>query len=99
MERGAVGVVSVASNLIPAQLASLVSSMLSGNLEQAKKIDMECAPLFEGLLSMETNPVPIKEALAITGLMTNELRLPLIGLSNEKHDQLTRMLQKMGLAN
>ena len=67
--------------------------------EQAKKIDMECAPLFEGLLSMETNPVPIKEALAITGLMTNELRLPLIGLSNEKHDQLTRMLQKMGLAN
>ena len=99
MERGAVGVVSVASNLIPAQLASLVSSMLSGNLEQAKKIDMECAPLFEGLLSMETNPVPIKEALAITGLITNELRLPLIGLSNEKHDQLTRMLQKMGLAN
>ena len=99
MERGAVGVVSVASNLIPAQLALLVSSMLSGNLEQAKKIDMECAPLFEGLLSMETNPVPIKEALAITGLMTNELRLPLIGLSNEKHDQLTRMLQKMGLAN
>ena len=99
MERGAVGVVSVASNLIPAQLASLVSSMLSGNLEQAKKIDMECAPLFEGLLSMETNPVPIKEALAITGLMTNELRLPLIGLTNEKHDQLTRMLQKMGLAN
>ena len=99
MERGAVGVVSVASNLIPAQLALLVSSMLSGNLEQAKKIDMECAPLFEGLLSMETNPVPIKEALAITGLMTNELRLPLIGLTNEKHDQLTRMLQKMGLAN
>ena len=99
MERGAVGVVSVASNLIPAQLASLVSSMLSGNLEQAKKIDVECAPLFEGLLSTETNPVPIKEALAITGLMTNELRLPLIGLSNEKHDQLTRMLQKMGLAN
>ena len=99
MERGAVGVVSVASNLIPAQLALLVSSMLSGNLEQAKKIDMECAPLFEGLLSMETNPVPIKEALAITGLMTNELRLPLIGLTDEKHDQLTRMLQKMGLAN
>ena len=99
MERGAVGVVSVASNLIPAQLASLVSSMLSGNLEQAKEIDMECVPLFEGLLSMETNPVPIKEALAITGLMTNELRLPLIGLSNEKHEQLTRMLQKMGLAN
>ena len=99
MERGAVGVVSVASNLIPAQLASLVSSMLSGNLEQAKKVDTECAPLFEGLLSLETNPVPIKEALAITGLMTNELRLPLTGLSNEKHAQLTRMLQKIGLAD
>ena len=97
MERGAVGVVSVASNLIPAQLAALVSAMLDGDSHKAIQIHAECTPLFEGLLSLDTNPVPIKEALALTGLMTNELRLPLTGLAAENTTKLTRMLQELGI--
>jgi 4-hydroxy-tetrahydrodipicolinate synthase len=97
MERGAVGVVSVASNLIPAQLAALVSAMLEGDNDKASQIHAECTPLFEGLLSLDTNPVPIKEALALTGLITNELRLPLTGLAAENTSKLTRMLQAIGI--
>jgi 4-hydroxy-tetrahydrodipicolinate synthase len=97
MERGAVGVISVASNLIPAKLATLVSTMLSGDHEKATQIDAECASLFTGLLSLDTNPVPIKEALALTGVMTNQLRLPMIGLSGNKRQQLQQMLNELGL--
>ena len=97
MERGAVGVVSVASNLIPSKLASLVSTILSGNNDKAKRLDAECSSLFSGLLSLDTNPVPIKEALALTGAMTNELRLPMIGLSSDKREQLEIMLNELEL--
>ena len=97
MERGAVGVVSVASNLIPSKLSSLVSAMLSGDNQSAKQLDAECSILFEGLLTLDTNPVPIKEALALTGVMTNELRLPMTGLSNAKREQLKKMLNNLGI--
>lgn len=97
MERGAVGVVSVASNLIPARLAALVSAMLSGDNEKARQIDAECACLFTGLLSLDTNPVPIKEALALTGVITNQLRLPMIGLTANKRQQLQQILNELGL--
>ncbi len=98
MERGAVGVVSVASNLIPSKLALLVSTMLSGDHDKARQVDDECSSLFSGLLSLDTNPVPIKEALALTGAMTNELRLPMVGLSSDKREQLEDMLNELGLA-
>ena len=97
MERGAVGVVSVASNLIPSKLSSLVSAMLSGDHQSAKQLDAECSILFEGLLTLDTNPVPIKEALALTGVMTNELRLPMTGLSSAKREQLKKMLTNLGI--
>ena len=98
MERGAVGVVSVASNLIPAKLAALVTTMLSGDHEKARQIDTECSSLFTGLLSLDTNPVPIKEALALTGAITNQLRLPMTGLTEHKRQQLQQMLNEFGLS-
>jgi 4-hydroxy-tetrahydrodipicolinate synthase len=97
MERGAVGVVSVASNLIPSQLAAMVKAMLSGDKEGAKAIDTECGTLFEGLLKLDTNPVPIKEALALTGAITNQLRLPMVPLDDAKRTQLRALLTKLEL--
>ncbi len=97
MQCGAVGVVSVASNLIPSKLASLVAAMLSGNTDKANQLNTECTSLFSGLLSLDTNPVPIKEALALTGAMTSELRLPMTGLPGEKRKQLGNMLTELGL--
>ena len=97
MERGAVGVVSVASNLIPAKLADLTAAMLDGDRERAGAIDAECGPLFKGLLGLDTNPVPIKEALALTGAIEARLRLPMVGLSDAKRAQLREMLGELGL--
>lgn len=97
MERGAVGVVSVASNLIPSQLVGMVKAMLSGDKEGAEAIDAECGTLFEGLLKLDTNPVPIKEALALTGAITNQLRLPMVPLDDAKRTQLRELLTKLEL--
>ncbi len=95
MERGAVGVVSVASNLIPQQLAALVKAMSEGDREKADEIDAACGPLFKGLLGLDTNPVPIKEALALTGAIEPRLRLPMVGLSDTKRAELREMLETL----
>ncbi|MEC7862698.1 MAG: 4-hydroxy-tetrahydrodipicolinate synthase [Verrucomicrobiota bacterium] len=97
MNSGAVGVVSVASNIIPSQLASLVSAVLNGKTDEAEKINAECKTLFEGLLGLDTNPIPIKEAMALTGKINNELRLPLVGLSDNTKTNLVNLLSDLGL--
>ena len=97
MNNGAVGVVSVASNIIPSQLASLVSAILEGKSNEADKINTECKTLFEGLLGLDTNPIPIKEAMALTGKITNELRLPLVSLNDRAKNNLINLLQNLGL--
>jgi len=97
MNMGAVGVVSVASNLIPSQLSSLVRAILNGNSTEAEHINGECKMLFDGLLGLDTNPVPIKEAMALTGRISNELRLPLVGLNETARDNLISLLKNLGL--
>lgn len=97
MNSGAVGVVSVASNIIPSQLASLVSAVLNGKTDEAENINAECKTLFEGLLGLDTNPIPIKEAMALTGKISNELRLPLVGLSDSTKTDLVNLLSNLGL--
>ena len=97
MNKGAVGVVSVASNIIPSQLSALVASILQGKTTEAETINAECKTLFEGLLGLDTNPVPIKEAMALTGQISNELRLPLVGLDEKVRDDLVRLLKNLGL--
>ena len=97
MKKGAVGVVSVASNLIPNQLSKLVSHLLNKDYSNAEMVDDFCKPLFQGLLSLDTNPVPIKEAMALTGKSTNELRLPLVGLNHENKNKLIDLVSRLNL--
>ena len=97
IENGAVGVVSVASNLIPNEVSKLVSSLLMNKTDEAVKINSFCKPLFQGLLSLETNPIPIKEAMALCNKSTDELRLPLVGLSNSKKSELLTLLNELNL--
>lgn len=97
MARGAVGIVSVASNLIPGKLAAMAKAMLDDDRPAADAIDAECGPLYKGLLGLDTNPVPIKEALAMTGLITPDLRLPMVNLTDEKREQLRGMLAELNL--
>ena len=97
MNKGAVGVVSVASNIIPSQLSTLVQAILNGESDEAENINTECKTLFACLLGLDTNPIPIKEAMALTGKITNELRLPLVGLNETARTNLISLLKNLGL--
>jgi len=78
---GAVGVISVASNIIPKEVSMLVKNSLAGDFVEAGRIHKKLYPLFKNLF-IETNPVPIKTALALTGIGNEEFRLPLCKMSD-----------------
>jgi 4-hydroxy-tetrahydrodipicolinate synthase len=92
MAVGAHGVVSVASNLIPREVARMVRLFGAGKAAAAFKIHETYYPLFRDLF-VETNPVPIKAALALRGLMQAEYRLPLVPLSESSRETLRSTLK------
>lgn len=80
---GANGLVSVASNLIPEVMSTLVAHCLAGEFAEALAMQKEYYPLMRGLMSLDVNPVPIKTAVAQQGRCTDELRLPLAPMSDD----------------
>ncbi len=94
---GAIGLVSVASNLIPEIIVSLVNACLSGNFPEALALQKKYYPLMRGLMSLDVNPVPIKSAVALQGHCSPELRLPLAPLSGENTAKLTTLLKSYNL--
>ena len=76
MSVGAVGVVSVASNLFPAEVCALVQAFRSGDVKSARDLHSRMLPIFKDLF-IEPNPVPVKTALSWRGAMSAECRLPL----------------------
>jgi len=91
MAAGAVGVISVASNIIPAQVQEMVQCFLHGNQRHAQSIHQRYYPLFRDLF-LEPNPVPIKAALAISGLCQEDVRLPLCEMSESNRKTLVDTL-------
>jgi 4-hydroxy-tetrahydrodipicolinate synthase len=96
MKEGAVGVVSVASNVIPREVSSLVSAALAGRWQEAQTIHEKYAELFSTLF-IETNPSPTKQALAWQGRMTPDVRLPLCEVSPPSQDKLRAVLKGLQL--
>lgn len=88
MAVGAQGVISVASNVIPAEVAQMVSAFARGRLAIAQKLHAKFYPLFKNLF-LETNPIPVKAALAMLGHIHEEYRLPLVPM-NAKHRELLK---------
>jgi 4-hydroxy-tetrahydrodipicolinate synthase len=93
---GAVGVISVASNRIPAEVVRLVKAALAGDFGEAQRLHRQYYPLFKDLF-IEPNPVPIKYALARTGLMTADVRLPLCAMSDASRARLDQTLAALNL--
>jgi 4-hydroxy-tetrahydrodipicolinate synthase len=93
---GGKGVVSVAANVAPAEVAALVDSFNECNLEEAQRIHYQLLPLFK-VLFCETNPIPVKRALSMMGMLENELRPPLVPLSEENEPKLRAVLDELGL--
>ena len=86
MAVGGKGVITVTANVMPKEMAQLVSSFLAGRIEEARQIHFKLSPLFTALF-YETNPIPVKEALG----------MPLCAMGTETRNQLTRVLKDMRL--
>jgi 4-hydroxy-tetrahydrodipicolinate synthase len=97
MAVGAVGVVSVASNLFPAEVRALVRAHDAGDANSARELHRRLLPIFKDLF-IEPNPVPIKTALAWRGMMSNEVRLPLCEMSGANQERLRKTLDSFQLA-
>lgn len=96
MSVGAVGVVSVASNVVPKQVSTMVKAFTAGDAKKARKLHAQLYPLFRNLF-VETNPAPAKAALALLGQMTEEIRLPLVPVTPKTRDLMKATLQDLGL--
>ncbi len=93
---GGNGVVSVASNIIPGWMEEMIQAARSGDLEKARTIHYELLPLFKSMF-IETNPIPVKSAMALMGLLEEEFRLPLCPPSEEHKALLKKVLKDQGL--
>jgi 4-hydroxy-tetrahydrodipicolinate synthase len=89
---GAVGVVSVASNLFPAEVVALVQAFRSGDTKSARDLHLKMLPVFKDLF-IEPNPVPVKTALSWRGAMSAECRLPLCEMSAANQARLRKTLE------
>ena len=96
MKRGAVGVVSVASNLIPAEVKSLVDAARKKDWSKAEELHGKYAEVFRDLF-IESNPGPVKAAMAAKGWLADELRLPLVPMMEENRKKLFATLKQAGL--
>lgn len=96
MSIGAIGVVSVASNLIPKEVASVVRLAASGDFPAASKLHHRLFPLIKSLFA-DGNPVGIKYAMKLAGTDTGEVRLPLVIPSNSTQALIADQMRKLGL--
>ncbi len=93
---GGRGVISVAANVVPRSMADLVDFFMEGNLDESRKLYYRLLPLFR-MLFVEVNPVPVKHALGIAGVMSPEVRAPLCPLRPESGQRLRDVVEAVGL--
>lgn len=97
MSCGAVGLVSVTSNLVPGIMNELVQAGLNQDMAEMLRLQKKYYPLMKGLMSLDTNPVPIKAALAMRGDIQDCVRLPLVPLAEEKKPKLEALLKSFSI--
>lgn len=93
---GGKGIISVTSNIVPHAMSELYNAFVKGSLDEARKLHHQYFPLHK-VMFIESNPIPVKTALALMGKMNNELRLPLCNLSAEDLKILKAVLKEYGL--
>ena len=94
MALGGTGVISVVSNLLPGEMSRFVGAALAGDWDAARRMHYELLPLFKAAF-IETNPIPIKAALAMKGMITESYRLPMCPLSPASRESLQATLRQM----
>ena len=89
---GGQGVIAVVSNLVPKHLREIVDSWLTGDSEGARRLHYELLPLMHAM-GLETNPIPVKAALALMGEISEEIRLPMTPMRSDNLERLQTILQ------
>jgi 4-hydroxy-tetrahydrodipicolinate synthase len=96
LEFGGAGGITVASHVAGPQMREMWDAAQSGDLDRAREIDAELTPLYEGL-AVTTNPIPIKAALEMLGIVSGRMRLPLVPVDAEQRAAVRAALEGIGL--
>lgn len=93
---GGTGVISVAANIVPRDIARMVEAFRAGRLDEALQLHQRLLPLVKALF-LETNPIPVKTAMGLLGMIEPGLRLPLCEMSDANEERLIAALEAYGL--
>ncbi|MFA5357143.1 MAG: 4-hydroxy-tetrahydrodipicolinate synthase [Candidatus Omnitrophota bacterium] len=93
---GGTGVISVVANIVPRDVAELISEFEKGNLKRAREIHYKLLPLIKAVF-IETNPIPVKTAMGMMGICEPDLRLPMSAMLPENAEKLKKALKDYGL--
>lgn len=96
LEFGGAGGILVAAHVVGDQMREMWDAAQADNLERARQIDAELQPVFEGL-SVTTNPIPVKAALAMLGVISDRMRLPMVRVDDEQRAAVRAALEGIGL--
>jgi len=96
MACGAKGVISVVANIMPKEVAALVDAFFAGNMEEARRLHLKLLKISNAMF-IETNPVPVKTAVALMGMATDDVRLPLAPMSDANRGKLAAIMKEYGL--
>ena len=89
--------ISVVANIAPAAMAGMVEACLAGQFVEARELHCKLFPLCEAMF-LETNPIPVKAAVAALGLICEEYRLPMCELATANREILLQAMRNTGLA-
>ncbi len=96
MALGGVGVISVLSNVVPKETHEMCKAMLEGRVKEAAELQLKYLPLINALFC-ETNPIPVKAAMAELGFCSDELRLPLCEMAPSNREKLIAIMKEAGI--
>lgn len=94
---GGKGVISVVANIVPSDVKAMTDLILEGDFVSARKWHRKLFPLGKGMLSIATNPIPIKAAMAMLDMASDEMRLPMVPLEESHKGKLRAALKEYGL--
>lgn len=96
MSIGGKGVVSVVGNIVPMDVLAMVDALKDGDLARAREFHYKLLPLSQAMF-IETNPMPVKEAMNILGMEVGDVRLPLVRMKKENREKLRKAMEAYGL--
>ncbi len=93
---GGIGIISVVANIVPSDVANLVTAFAKGDFKKAKELHYKLLPLIKAVF-LETNPIPVKTAMGLLGMCDPGLRLPMCNMSDDHLEKLKQALRDYGL--